>query len=157
MYRLYAKKTEQYYGITKTRPVYERALQELSDDNARELCIEFSELETKLGEVDRARAILQYGSQFAAPALQPAYWTKWREFEESHGNEDTYREMLRIRRSVETAFSQTPMYLSMLQQSAAGAGLTPANAAAAAAAGNNKRQAEPGMVSFLPAQKKQTV
>lgn len=150
MYRLYAKKTEQFYGITKTRPVYERALQELSDDDARELCIEFSEMETKLGEVDRARAILQYGSQFAPPALQPAYWTKWREFEESHGNEDTYREMLRIRRSVETAFSQTPMYLSMIQQSAAGAGLTVADA-------GNKRPAEPGMVSFLPAQKKQAV
>lgn len=150
MYRLYAKKTEQYYGITKTRPVYERALEELSDEDSRELCIEFSELETKLGEVDRARAILQYGSQFAAPALQPAYWTKWREFEESHGNEDTYREMLRIRRSVETAFSQTPMYLSMIQQSAAGAGVTLTD-------NGSKRQAEPGMVAFLPAQKKQAV
>jgi hypothetical protein len=30
----------------------------------------------------------------------------WREFEEQHGNEDTFKDMLRVQRSVETAFSQ---------------------------------------------------
>lgn len=106
MYRLYILKVEQYYGITKTRPVYERAIAELNDEMAKALCIDFSKMERKLGEVDRARAILQHGSQFADPKKDTGYWAEWREFEETHGNEDTFRDMLRVQRSVETAYSQ---------------------------------------------------
>ena len=51
MYRLYIKKVEQFYGVTKTRPVYERAVSELTDENSREICLEFAEMERKLGEV----------------------------------------------------------------------------------------------------------
>ena len=106
MYRLYVKKVEQHYGITKTRAVYERAIAELNDEMSRQLCEEFAEMERKLGEVDRARAIYAHGSQFADPRRQQAYWRSWREFEEAHGNEDTFKEMLRIKRSVEAAFAQ---------------------------------------------------
>ena len=63
-------------------------------------------------QVDRARAILQYGSQFAPPVSEPVYWARWKDFEEGHGNEESYREMLRVKRSVETAYSQVPVYLS---------------------------------------------
>ena len=106
MHRLYIKKVEQHYGVTKTRPAYERAIAELDDDMARVICLEYAEVEKKLGEVDRARAVYQHGSQFADPRREQLYWHKWREFEEAHGNEDTFRDMLRIQRSVETAFSQ---------------------------------------------------
>jgi pre-mRNA-splicing factor SYF1 len=106
MYRLYIKKVEQFYGVTKTRPVYERAISELNDVQSRSLCVEFANVERKLGEIDRARAILQHGAQFADPRKDPGYWRQWREFEEAHGNEDTFREMLRVQRSVETAYSQ---------------------------------------------------
>lgn len=34
------------------------------------------------------------------------YWKSWKLFEEAHGNEDTYRDMLRVKRSVEIAYSQ---------------------------------------------------
>ena len=113
MYRLYAKKMEQYYGVTKARPVYERAIAELGDDDCREICIEFAEMETKLGEVDRARTLYQYGSQFAIPSRDMSYWNKWKEFEEANGNEDSYREMLRIKRSVETFNSQVRVRLGV--------------------------------------------
>ena len=33
------------------------------------------------------------------------YWTQWHQFEVEHGNEDTFRDMLRIKRSVGVAFS----------------------------------------------------
>lgn len=105
MYRLYVKKAEQFFGVTKTRPIYERALQSLDDESSKALCLEFSEMERKLGEVDRARAVLQFGSQFADPRRDVAYWQRWRSFEEAHGNEDTFRDMLRVQRSVETAFA----------------------------------------------------
>jgi pre-mRNA-splicing factor SYF1 len=106
MYRLYIKKVEQHFGLTKTRPIYERAVSELNDEMSRLLCLEFSEMERKLGEIDRARSILVHGAQFGDPRRELAYWKTWREFEEAHGNEDTFREMLRIQRSVETAFAQ---------------------------------------------------
>lgn len=112
MHRLYIKKVEQHYGITKTRPAYERAISELDDDMARQICLEYADVERKLGEVDRARTVYQHGSQFADPRREQAYWQKWKEFEEAHGNEDTFRDMLRIQRSVETAFSQVSTFSS---------------------------------------------
>jgi hypothetical protein len=57
-------------------------------------------------QVDRARAVLKHGSQFADPRRDTNYWKYWKEFEEAHGNEDTFRDMLRIQRSVITANSQ---------------------------------------------------
>lgn len=58
-FRLYAAKVEEHYGVTRTRPVYERALRELGDDECRALALEFSDMERKLGEVDRARVRLR--------------------------------------------------------------------------------------------------
>lgn len=51
MYRLYVKKVEQHFGVTKARPVYERGIAELNDDQSRQLCLEFADMERKLGEV----------------------------------------------------------------------------------------------------------
>jgi pre-mRNA-splicing factor SYF1 len=127
MLQLYLKKTEHYYGVTKTRVIYEQAIQgngngsnasghglnlNLSDEHIKELCLQYSEMETKLGEIDRARGIFQYGSQFADPRVHESYWIQWRKFEEAHGNLDTFKDMLRIQRSIETAFSQvTTLFL----------------------------------------------
>jgi len=49
MYRLYIKKVEQLYGLTKTRAIYERAIPELQDEMSRMLCVEFADMERKLG------------------------------------------------------------------------------------------------------------
>jgi pre-mRNA-splicing factor SYF1 len=106
MIRLYAKKVEQLFGATKTRPIYENAIRELDDVTSKTLCVDFADMEQRLGEIDRARAVLQYGSQFCDPRRDRPYWLHWREFEEAHGNEDTFRDMLRVQRSVETSFAQ---------------------------------------------------
>ena len=105
-WRLYAAKVERAYGAPKARGVYERAVKALNvDDDAKKMCLAFASLERGLGEVDRARAILAHGAQFADPRLDDHYWQTWRDFEVQHGNEDTFREMLRVKRSVETARS----------------------------------------------------
>ena len=41
------------------------------------------------------------------PPLQTtgAFWQMWKDFEVRHGNEDTIREMLRIRRSVQATYN----------------------------------------------------
>ena len=67
----------------------------------------YAKLETDVGEVDRARAIYVHGSSLANPAVDKPYWQAWNDFEVMHGNEDTFREMRRIMRSVNASFSQT--------------------------------------------------
>ena len=94
----------QFYGVTQTRPVYMKAIESLKDDDARELCLQFCRLEQTLGEIDRARAILVHGSQYADPRRHDSYWNSWHEFEVAHGNEETFREMLRVKRSVQMSF-----------------------------------------------------
>ena len=106
LYLYYIKKVEEYYGATKTREVYERALETVPDNHVKDIALRFADMETKLGEIDRARAIYVYASQFCNPQLQVAFWSTWKEFEKHHGNTDTYKEMLRIQRSVEMEFKQ---------------------------------------------------
>lgn len=116
--------------------------QVLSDEHAREMCLRFADMECKLGEIDRARAIYSFCSQICDPrvGLGPAgteeralrrcslaagshvhpvlpsqspshhqttgaFWQTWKDFEVRHGNEDTIREMLRIRRSVQATYN----------------------------------------------------
>jgi pre-mRNA-splicing factor SYF1 len=62
-------------------------------------------MEASLEEIERARTAFIYGAQLADPRKNPEYWGEWHEFEVSHGNEETFREMLRVKRSVQAAFS----------------------------------------------------
>ena len=104
-YRLYIAKAIQYLGVTSARPIYEAAISALEDGPASRICLEYAKMEMGLREVDRARTVLVYGSQLADPRRDPDYWKAWHEFEVSFGNEETFREMLRVKRSVQAAFS----------------------------------------------------
>jgi len=153
MFTLYIKKAEKFFGLPRTREIHERAIQTLPDDDAKRMCLEFAKLEQKLGEVDRGRAIFSHGSQFADPRLDPGYWQTWRDFEVAFGNEDTFRDMLRVKRSVELAFSQANYIMadasasapavSDNQAAAMGAAAQPA-AAAGGASVLGKRGADEG-------------
>merc|ERR1712051_387077 len=72
---------------------------------ASDMCLRFSDMETKLGEIDRARAIYGHCSQMCDPRVNAKFWNTWKDFEVRHGNEDTLREMLRIKRSVEHQYN----------------------------------------------------
>ncbi|GKY97340.1 hypothetical protein MPSEU_000692400 [Mayamaea pseudoterrestris] len=104
-FRLYIAKTTKYMGLTATRDIYQNAIDKLKDQDAAKICIDFFKMETTLQETERARVILAYGAQMADPRRMPEYWKEWNEFEIAHGNEETFREMLRVKRSVEAAFS----------------------------------------------------
>ncbi|KAI8819679.1 uncharacterized protein EV422DRAFT_102552 [Fimicolochytrium jonesii] len=95
MFTVYIAKATSFFGLTSTREIYERAIEALPDKQARDMCVRFADMETKLGEIDRARALLGYCSQFADPRMDPEFWKIWHEFEVKHGNEDTFKEMLR--------------------------------------------------------------
>jgi pre-mRNA-splicing factor SYF1 len=89
--------------VAQVREIYESTIEaeapdELPDVAVRQLCVRYAELERKLGEVDRARAIFVHGSHLANPKVDKEFWEAWNNFEVRHGNEDTFREMLRIKR-----------------------------------------------------------
>ncbi|KAJ1676051.1 pre-mRNA-splicing factor syf1 [Spiromyces aspiralis] len=113
MYRFYIGKTIEQFGLTATRPIYEKAIETLADSDALVLSRDFAKMEVQLGEIDRARAIYAYASQFADPRLhQDGLWREWNEFEVKHGNEDTFREMLRIKRSVQVKYNTETSFVS---------------------------------------------
>jgi pre-mRNA-splicing factor SYF1 len=104
MFNFYITKSASNFGLTSTRPIYERAIGALPDGEAKEMCLKFAEMERRLGEIDRARAIYGHASQFCDPRTSPEFWKRWESFEVQHGNEDTYKEMLRIKRSVQAQY-----------------------------------------------------
>ena len=104
MFNFYMTKSASNFGLTSTRAIYERAITALPDREARDMCLKFAEMERRLGEIDRARAIYGHASQFCDPRTTPDFWSKWEAFEVHHGNEDTFKEMLRIKRSVQAQY-----------------------------------------------------
>ena len=62
--------------------------------------LRYAELEMKIGEIDRARAIFAHCANICNPDVHIKFWNKWKDFETEHGNEDTIREMLRVKRQV---------------------------------------------------------
>eukprot|EP01114_Cavostelium_apophysatum_P017774 TRINITY_DN5355_c0_g1_i2.p1 TRINITY_DN5355_c0_g1~~TRINITY_DN5355_c0_g1_i2.p1 ORF type:complete len:856 (+),score=276.49 TRINITY_DN5355_c0_g1_i2:217-2784(+) len=118
IFSLYINRAAEYFGVTRTREIYEKAIESLPAGQAKDMSLRFAELEKKLGEIDRARGIYVYGSQFCDPRIDPSFWNKWREFEVEFGNEDTFREMLQIKRSVQAQFN-TQLNLTNLEALAA--------------------------------------
>lgn len=105
IFERYIQKASDTYGVTSTREIYQKAIDILSDRQARSMALKFAELERQLGEIDRARAIYAFASQFADPRIDSEFWDTWNKFEVNHGNETTFREMLRIKRSVTAQFN----------------------------------------------------
>jgi len=72
-------------------------------------------IEKKLGEILRTRAILVHISQFCDPSkseFNDSFWAIWEDFELSHGNEDTFAEMMRTKRSVSARYSlNAPLFV----------------------------------------------
>lgn len=110
MFNFYITKSASNFGLTSTRPIYERAIAALPDKEARDMCLKFADMERRLGEIDRARAIYGHASQFCDPRTTPSFWATWEKFEVQHGNEDTFKEMLRIKRSVQAQYKYVFFY-----------------------------------------------
>ncbi|KAK6441028.1 pre-mRNA-splicing factor syf1 [Oleoguttula sp. CCFEE 5521] len=114
MFNFYVTKSASNFGLTSTRAIYERAIAALPDKEAATMCVKFAEMERRLGEVDRARAIFGHGSQFCDPRVKDGaeFWKKWEAFEVAHGNEETFKEMLRVKRSVVARFNTDVSFIA---------------------------------------------
>ena len=62
-------------GIPRTREIYEQGIKSLNDVFVKELGQKYAALERRLGEIDRARAIYTYTSQFCDPKVTAAATT----------------------------------------------------------------------------------
>ncbi|EEB19718.1 XPA-binding protein, putative [Pediculus humanus corporis] len=120
LFNIYIKKAAEIYGVPKTRQIYEKAIEVLDEASARDMCLRFADMERKLGEIDRARAIYAHCSQMCDPRVTGDFWQTWKEFEIRHGNEDTVREMLRIKRSVQATYNTQVNMMSVQMLSASG-------------------------------------
>ena len=111
LYDALLSKSSLLFGVSKVREVFQSVLERdasapggLPDADALQLARQWAALEGRLGEVDRARAVYSHASSLANPAASPDFWDAWNAFEVAHGNEDTFREMLRCKRAVRASF-----------------------------------------------------
>ncbi|KAF1744170.1 hypothetical protein MXB_956, partial [Myxobolus squamalis] len=107
-FTVYVNRAAEIFGITNVREIFEKALEILNDEEARSIGLEYAAVEVKLGEIDRGRAIFSYLSQLSNPKLTEHFWKSWYDFEVAHGNEETFREMRRIKRTIEAKFTIQP-------------------------------------------------
>ena len=111
MYVLYLSKAAETFGVVSTREIYEEAISlsagglGLNDDECREMCMRYAAMESGLGEIARARAIYGHAAPLADPRTVASFWATWQDFETRHGDEGTFREMLRIKRSVQAQYA----------------------------------------------------
>ncbi|KII63012.1 Pre-mRNA-splicing factor SYF1 [Thelohanellus kitauei] len=122
-YSVYVSRAAELFGITSVRDIFDKALEVLSDEDSRTIGLEYAQVETKIGEIDRSRAIYSYLSQISNPETTESFWKAWYDFEVAHGNEETFREMRRIRRTMEAKFSIQPSLtashmISVIEESA---------------------------------------
>lgn len=103
LYKLYIERASELWGTTRTRRIYEQALTNLGGREGLEIAARFAKTEEALGEIVRARNIYSYGTQCLLEGHVEAdwYWHAWRSFELERGDEDTFRDMLRVKRSIE--------------------------------------------------------
>lgn len=90
-YNLYIAKVAHYLGITKTRLIFENAIENLQDNDMVQVGLRYAQLERKMGEIDRARAIYMHISQNSDPRDDDQkLWKMWEDFEIHHGNVDSF-------------------------------------------------------------------
>ena len=133
---IYVKRAMDFFGVGKVRSIYEKIIDDddddddndddgttkkkkkknrLDDNSTKIVCVKYAELEVSLGEIDRARALYTHASQFSNPAQDGTFWGQWNDFEVKNGNEDTFRDMLRVKRSVAASFSQMHFNMSVVE------------------------------------------
>lgn len=101
LFLMFMQKVSDFYGIVKMRNLFEQGFELFTEtQHIIDLGLHFVIIEKKLGEIERARSIFTYISQYcdARKPEHQKFWIKWNEFEVYNGTQDTFREMMRIKR-----------------------------------------------------------
>ena len=116
-YKLYIAKLAKYFGSEKTRKIYENCLKILKVEEKINLGLEYAKLELKLKEIDRARKIYFFLSQFCEPEIEEyGFWKIWEDFEIEWGNEDTYRDFIRNKKNIKREYDILPPTLKRVKR-----------------------------------------
>jgi len=112
VYEMFIQKASLYSGISGVREVFEIAIQSrepyhLQAKSVLNLCLRYADLECSLGELVRARAIYIHATRFIDHRTDQVFWRKWGEFEVTYGNETSFRDLLRIKRSIKASFASS--------------------------------------------------
>ncbi|KAG7859851.1 hypothetical protein KL919_002556 [Ogataea angusta] len=110
LYRLLAAKTVQFKSLESAREVYQSALESVSVNApgfVDVLMQGFVDLEVRLGQYRRCREIYRYAArllvQFAKRDQDvERVWSLWKQFEVDNGSEESYKELLRFKRHLES-------------------------------------------------------
>ncbi|MEE4247758.1 MAG: hypothetical protein V2I33_20335, partial [Kangiellaceae bacterium] len=106
--------TTALFGIPETRATIERCIQSCHyPPFVVRIGQVFINLERKLGETERARALYRYVANYTDPGTPgvQTFWESWSEFELVYGTEGTYIEMKKVARLMESKFSVIPSIL----------------------------------------------
>ncbi|ODV59302.1 mRNA splicing protein SYF1 ASCRUDRAFT_77363 [Ascoidea rubescens DSM 1968] len=109
-YEILIQKTIEFKNFNEARIIYENIIshEDLPNNYIIKFVLSFKNFEVKLGEVVRGRELLKYGCELL---LKPSplqengkiyekYWKEWREFELNYGDENTFKEMIKMKRAI---------------------------------------------------------
>ena len=123
VYELYITRALEFFGVRKVRSILDSAIQhELPTNICKVLCMWYARLERNLGEFERSRSLYTYASQFSNPGTDAVFWEEWNRFEVRYGNEDSFREMLQVKRTVKASFSQLHFNMATVDAAVCGPG-----------------------------------
>ncbi|MBV97807.1 Pre-mRNA-splicing factor SYF1, partial [Eschrichtius robustus] len=100
LYLLYAQLEEEWGLARHAMAVYERATRAVEPAQQYDMFNIYIKRAAEIYGVTHTRSIYQKAIETTG-----AFWQTWKDFEVRHGNEDTIREMLRIRRSVQATYN----------------------------------------------------
>lgn len=106
LYKIYTMSIMKLASIDKIRQSYNKAIHDLDNKPARDLSLQWANIEEEFGQIDRCREIYSYCSQMCDPEKDREFWMLWEDFERNHGTLETIEDMLRIRRSVDLLYSR---------------------------------------------------
>ena len=89
-------------GPSIARELYQECIQVLPNSKAVAFVIEFSDFESSMGEIIRAREILTYGAKLLPPSRNTELWNNFEVFELKHGDKETYKEMLKMKKILDS-------------------------------------------------------
>ncbi|KAG0667920.1 pre-mRNA-splicing factor syf1 [Maudiozyma exigua] len=101
LWDLALEKTKSHFGLEMARPLYEDCITIIPRDKSPEYIVSFAKLEATVGEIVRAREILQYGAQLVPPVRNELLWNYWEQLEISNGDKERYKDMLKLKKKLE--------------------------------------------------------
>lgn len=111
LFSMLAESTAKQEGLLACRPVYEEAIKSVDPVASVDFSLKYAQLEEELGEVARARVLYLHAAPLCDPRTFVPFWDAWKEFEVRCGDEATFREMLRVKRSVLATFTERLPYV----------------------------------------------